>query len=385
MRKKYLVLTILIFSVFLFISCNESPVGIFYGLKIEEKVLDYSLPNSLTSERMIKSSGYLYCAAGTIYRKPAGGAGGDWSRISSPDKYRKTTEIAVTSDGEIFCLSYNDRAKTMLFKRDGSSGKWIHVHTPSDGGLSKLRIANDIIFLSDKKGDLYHSSDRGASFVQDKGRPKLFESSKGVFDLVWDGDDYYLNAQYKLYRGGPDSWKDFSPSGSDKKAEDEIFTKFYYDEKGKRLYIADTEGYIYAVDSPSSAEASEWEWVKSNDNTPRGIGIQGMTLIEVGKHKVLLLGSGFTGGEGYYEVYDPSTYSGERLEPEIPRRSKEFISDYYDYMSFDLSKAPITDFFVDYYSDDPDEVNFDIYAMTNGYGLWKNSKKGTGRRGWNLE
>jgi hypothetical protein len=51
-------------------------------------------------------------------------------------------------------------------------------------------------------------------------------------------------------------------------------------------------------------------------------------------------------------------------------------------MAFDLSKASINSFFVDDYGDGS---TFDFYALTYGYGVWKNTNKGDYVRGWNQE
>ncbi|MCQ2603862.1 MAG: hypothetical protein MJ215_02310 [Spirochaetia bacterium] len=378
-------------SAIIYCSCNDSNVGIFYGLSNEEKVSDYSLPNHLTSDTIVKVNGQLYLAAGTIYTKPSGGGKREWTKVSSPDGYRFASEMAALSDGTIFIISYDvDDAKTMMFKGDGS-GTWEKVSTPADGKLSKMRIANDVIYLSDKNGNFYYSTDKGSSFNKDTSLPgqKLFSTSTGYFDLVTDGSVCYLNAQYTIYKGKCNSWTPFQPrenDGSRWKDKDETYTRLYYNGDADRLYASDTDGYLYAVNSPASA--GEKDWIQSDNNTPSGIGIQGMVQVNVrssgGKnHSVLLIGSGITGGKGYYEVWDPEVDKSDRdkINPKRPKHSNEYISDYYDYLAFDISEAAVTNFFVDYYDDG---INFDIYAMTYGYGVWKNSLKGS-ERGWNRE
>ena len=254
-----------------------------------------------------------------------------------------------------------------------------------------MRVANDVIFITDREGHLY--SGDGSSFNQDTSLPdsKLFSTSTGNFDLTYGGGSYYLNAQYNLYRGAPGlGWTEFSPTHNGKKWKDkeDVFTRLYYDEDENdgagRLYTADNSGYVYAVDSPSGASGSSW--VKSDSHASSGMGLQGLVVLRIPtssgtKHKVLLAGSGINAGRGYFEVHNPRTSDRDYLNPRRPRHSIEILSDYYDYMSFDISKAAINSFFVDDYGDD----NFDLYAMTFGYGVWKNTNKGNYVRGWNQE
>ena len=387
MRKIILCITALI-TFMSFASCNDSDVGIFYGLSVEEKVKDYSMPNSVTADSMVKTGGYLYVAAGTIYKKKAEGGMTDWSVLNGPDGCRYTTEMALHPDGTIFIVSYDmDNVETLLFSGDGS-GTWTRVPTPCDTRIVKLRIADDVIYLSDKSGKFYYSTDKGASFAQDSSLPVLETSNTGVFDVVSDGSVHYLNTQYRIWKGKYNSWTDFTPkksNGSELKDEDEIFGRVYYCSVDDRLYTGCSEGYLYAVDSPASAAATAW--LESDDNTPSGIGLQGMVLLKVpvspsSTHKMLVIGSGISGSKGYYEVHNPRTDRASHLDPDRPSSSLEVLSDYYDYTAFDLSTAPVNNFFVDMY---PDGVNFDLYALTYGFGVWKNSSNGSYVRGWNRE
>ncbi len=388
MGKKFFSAALVLIAVSL-ISCNESEIGIFYGLSKEEKVKDYALPNGATSECMVKTNGYLYVAASSIYRKKAEGGELDWHKVSSPDDYHNVTEMGLAND-TIFILAYDpDDAKPFLFSGTGD-GTWERKTTPVDGNISRMRVANNVIFITDRDGHLYYSSDSGASFTQDTSIPdsKLFSTSTGNFDLAYGGGSYYLNAQYKLYKGNPGSFgTDFTPThnGDIWKDDEDIFTRFYYDEDDDRLYTADNSGYVYAVDSPSGA--AKTDWVKSDSHTSSGLGLQGMIVLRIptsssSTHKVLLAGSGINSGRGYFEVHNPRTSDRDYLDPERPRHSIEIVSDYYDYMAFDLSKAAINSFFIDEYSDG---TSFDFYALTFGYGVWKNSNLGGYTRGWNRE
>lgn len=380
---------VLIVGSLIIISCNNSEIGIFYGLAKEEKVKDYALPNHCTSECMIKTGGYLYVAANSIYRKKAEGGELDWHKVKSPKDYHNVTEMGLVGD-TIFVLAYDsDDAKAYLFSGTGD-GSWERKETPIDKKISRMRITNDVIFISDREGHLYYSEDSGGSFTQDTSLPddsKLFITSTGNFDITYGGGSYYLNAQYKLYRGNPGGWTEFSPThnGSIWKDKEDVFIRLYYDEEDDRLYTADNSGYVYAVDSPSGASGSSW--VKSDNHTPGGLGIQGMIVLHIptssgNKHKVLLGGSGINSGRGYFEVHNPRTSDRDYLNPRRPRHSVEVVSDYYDYMSFEISKAPINAFFLDEYSDG---TSFDFYAMTFGFGVWKNSNLGGYKRGWNRE
>ena len=386
MVKKIFSSVLILLALSLLVSCNESEIGIYYGLSREEKVKDYALPNSCTAESMIKLDGYLYVAASSIYKKKAEGAELDWHKIPSPKGYHNCTEMGVANN-TIFILAYDpDEAKAFLFSGSGD-GAWERKETPIDKNISRMRVANNTIFITDRNGNLYYSTDSGASFTKDDAISPLFNTSTGNFDLTYGGGSYYLNAQYKLYRGNPGSWTEFTPTHSGRawKDREDVFTRLYYDEYDNRLYTADNSGYIYAVDSPSGASGESW--VKSDDNTRSGLGIQGMIVLNIptsagNTHKVLLAGSGINSGRGYFEVHNPRTEKREYLDPDLPRRKTEVVSEYYEYMAFNLSKAAINAFFVDEYSDGK---SLDFYALTYGYGVWKNTDKGGYKRGWNQE
>lgn len=388
MGKKIFSAVLFLLTALFLVSCNDSEIGVFYGLSREEKVKDYALPNHCTSETMIKTGGYLYVAASSIYRKKAEGGELDWHKVKSPDGYHNCTDMGLVGD-TIFVLAYDaDDAVPYLFSGSGN-GSWEKKDTPLGKKISRMRVANDVIFLTDRSGNLYYSNDSGSSFTQDSGVSPLFSTSTGNFDIVYGGGSYYLDAQYAIYSGAPGSWTDITPhkpsDGKLWKDKEDIFTRLCYDEDDDRLYTADNSGYIYAVDSPSGA--SKTSWVKSDGHTPSGLGIQGMIVLRIptssgSTHKVLLAGSGINSGRGYFEVHNPWTSNRDYLDPERPRNSIPIVSNYYDYMSFDISKAAINSFFIDEYSDG---TSFDFYALTYGYGVWKNSNKGGYERGWNQE
>ena len=390
MGKKILSAVLILVSISLVLACNESEIGVFYGLSREEKVKNYALPDHCTSESMVKTGGYLYVAASSIYKKKAQGGELDWHKIKSPEGYHNVTEMGIAND-TIFILAYDsDDAKPFLFSGSGD-GSWEKKDTSSiEKTISRMRVVNDTIFITDREGHLYYSDDDGASFTQDTSLEdsKLFSTSTGNFDLAYGGGSYYLNAQYKLYRGNPGGWTEFSPTHNGKKWKDkeDFFTRLFYDEDDDRLYTADNSGYVYAVDSPSGASGSSWQ--KSDKHARSGMGLQGLIVLRIptssgSDRKLLLAGSGINAGHGYFIVDNPRTSERKYLDPESPR-NKDYttvISDYYDYNAFDISKAAINYFFVDEYEDG----NFDLYALTYGYGVWKNTNKGDYVRSWNQE
>lgn len=391
MGKKILSIALIFISIYLLISCNESEIGVFYGLSKEEKVKNYALPDHCTSESMIKTGGYLYVAASSIYKKQAEGGELDWHKIKSPSGYHNVTEMGLAND-TIFILAYDsDDAKPYLFSGTGD-GTWEKKDTSAiEKTISRMRVANNVIFITDREGHLYYSNDDGASFTQDTSLTdsKLFSTSTGNFDMVYGGGSYYLNAQYKLYRGNPGGWTEFTPTHDGKiwKDKEDVFTRLYYDEDDDRLYTADNAGYIYAVDSPSGASGTSW--VKSDHHARSGMGLQGLIVLRIptsnGSTRTLLVaGSGINAGHGYYIVDNPRTSERKYLDPEPPRNRDytTIISDYYDYNAFNISKAAINSFFIDEYADG---TSFDFYALTYGYGVWKNTNKGGYERAWNQE
>ena len=386
MDKKILSLVLVLITISLLFSCNESEIGIFYGLSHEKKVKNYALPDHCTSETMVKTGGYLYVAASSVYKKKAEGGELDWHKIKSPKGYHNVTEMGLAND-TIFILAYDaDDAKPFLFSGTGD-GSWEKKDTSTiEKTISRMRVVNDVIFITDRSGSLYYSNDYGDSFTKDDSISPLFSTSTGNFDIAYGDGSYYLNAQYDLYRGSPGGWTEFSPTHNGKKWKDkeDVFNRLYFDEGDTRLYTADNSGYIYAVDSPSGASGSSW--VKSDSHATSGMGLQGFAVLRIptsagSTHKMLVVGSGINAGRGYFEVHNPRTSDRDYLDPRRPRHSIEVLSNYYDYMSFDISKAAINSFFVDDYGDG----NFDLYALTYGYGVWKNTNKGGYERGWNQE
>ena len=111
MDKKVLFIALVLIIISLLFSCNNSDIGVFYGLAHEKKVKDYALPNHCTSETMVKTGGYLYVAASSIYRKMAEGGELDWHKVKSPSGYHNVTEMGLAND-TIFILAYDaDDAK----------------------------------------------------------------------------------------------------------------------------------------------------------------------------------------------------------------------------------------------------------------------------------
>ena len=182
MSNKLLSAVLILITMSLLFSCNESEIGVFYGLAHEEKVKNYALPDHCTSETMVKTGGYLYVAASSIYKKKAEGGELDWHKIDSPSGYHNVTEMGLAGD-TIYILAYDsDDAKPYLFSGSGD-GSWERKTTPIDGKISRMRVANDVIFITDREGHLY--SGDGSSFSQDSSLPdsKLFKTSTGNFDL----------------------------------------------------------------------------------------------------------------------------------------------------------------------------------------------------------
>ena len=114
MGKKILSAVLILVSISLILACNESEIGVFYGLSREEKVKDYALPNHCTSESMVKTGGYLYVAASSVYKKKAEGGELDWHKIKSPSGYHNVTEMGLAND-TLFVIAYDsDDAKPYL-------------------------------------------------------------------------------------------------------------------------------------------------------------------------------------------------------------------------------------------------------------------------------
>ena len=194
-KKIFPVLLILILILFLF-SCNQSDIGIFYGLEIEEKIIDNSLPNNLTVGGMVKSGTALYIAAGRVYTKTSGSSA-DWVKVSSPSGYDLSTEIAATAS-DVYAVFFNSvSADSALFSMPAGGSSWTEVAGTFDGKVNKVKAVNDQIYLStyisgSEPGMLYYSNGGAFSIITG------VTAGGGHFVAAYDGTNYWILTNQEL-------------------------------------------------------------------------------------------------------------------------------------------------------------------------------------------
>lgn len=352
---------IFIFIVFTFTSCNESDIGIFYGLETEEKLADNSLPNNVTVGSMTNNGGELYIAAGRVYTRTSGSAE-DWDKLSSPSGYDLSTSLA--SDGSnVYAVFYDkDSAEKALFSMP-NGGNWVKIDTSSvSGDIELVKSANNSIFVSTRinsqEGKLYYFSGV-LPFIE----LADITMTGPVFHVIHHNSFYWIsnyNILYKTAIDDPDSAYsavDLSLNLNDEitglsESSDSYIYYTYRDKNSVRSYVGATDG--NTVDETGD----DFFYV-----------LNGIKLFNISGYEFLMVG---TGGRGYYHILNPSS---TRLDPDKP--SNDALADNYT-SAVDLMGAVVLDFFVD------GGIDGDLYALTATSGLWKNSLSG-GERVWSIE
>ncbi len=343
-----------------FFSCNDSDIGIFYGLETEEKLADNSLPNNVTVGGMVKNVNELYIAAGKIYTKTSG-SDSDWDKLSTPSGYDLSTSIAVSNDNYVYAVFFNKESAEKALFRMQNGGSWSKV-TDSDFSGSIELVKNDetnkTIFVSTRV-----SSNEGNLYYLDAGdfTPVPGITMTGcVFHVLYHDSNYWISNYNNLYRGADpssltelvtdlninDEIRGLSPSSSDYI----YFT--YWDKDG-------TKGSIVAVNgSTIEEEGSDYSYM-----------LNGLKIFTASGYNFLVCG---TGGRGYYQILSPSS-----TNLDIKKPSNNVLSENYS-SATDLQDSVVLDFFIDGGDDG------DLYALTATRGLWKNSLSG-GTRTWSIE
>ena len=347
---------ILMLMLFLFFSCNESDIGIFYGLETEKKITDNSLPNEVTVGGMFKNGGELYIAAGRVYTKTSG-SDADWVKLPSPSGYDLSTSIAA--DGTlVYAVFYdkNSADKALFTMANGGSWSRETASTASiNGSIEFVKNSDDgEIFLSTRinsqEGGLYHLN---GTFQPVAG----LSLTGSVFHVLHDGTDYWISNYNKLYKGA-----DINSMGEVVELDitEEIqglsvsfpndFIYFtYYDKDRRRSYLVSTDGNGTYNESGSIYYR-----------------LNGLNIFEESGYRFLLAG---TSGRGYYQILSPSATKLDLKKPENNILAQNYNS------AVDLQTSVVLDIFVD---------GTDFYALTATEGLWKNSLSG-GSRVWSIE
>ena len=346
---------------FLFFSCNESDMGIFYGLKIEEKLKDGSLPNSVTVGNMLKAGTKLYIAAGSVYTKTSG-TEEDWSKVNPPSGYDLTISMANAFDGteKVYAIFYTkNTANKGFFSFDGNS--WTSISTASlNGSLEQVNSANNVIFVSTRIApniaELYYYT--GGAFTKIN-----IDMVTSTFCVIHDGTDYYISNYNKIFKGSLpnpslilqlDSRYDIKGLASGSLAG--IDSNIYFTYWNRR----NLRGYITVINNSGNI---------LKDSAIGTFMLHGIKFFNVSGYQFLLCG---TAGRGYYQILNPNW---DNINLERPKNN--ILAENYN-STVELQNSVVLDFFIDGGSDG------DLYALTSTRGLWKNSDSG-GYRTWSIE
>lgn len=341
------------------LSCNESNIGIFYGLEHEEKLKDNSLPNGVTVGSMVKlvNNNKLYIAAGNVYTKTSQ-TEEDWVKIESPPGFDLSTSLA-TDGTDIYAIYYTkNSANKGFFSLNGSIWQEINISL-IEGSIEFVKSVNNEILVSTRAtvndANLYSYSG-GFNGVFTKINIPMIGSP---FYAVYDGARYWVSNHNRLYRGN--SLASLTPTAQPALGTD-------YEIRGLEVldssYIyytyweQDVEGHIGVTNGDSY-----------NYKRDKSFMLNGLKLFTVSGYKFLLCG---TGGRGYYQTLNPSTGN---IDLEKPRNN--VLAENYN-SAVDLQDAAVLDFFIDGGDDG------DLYALTATRGLWKNSLSGNSRT-WSIE
>ncbi len=357
---------------FSFVSCNQSDIGIFYGIEKEQKIVDRSLSNSLTIGAMDKLGSTLYIAAGKVYKKTSG-TNNEWSKCSTPSGYDLCTSLTVFEDTTIFAVWFNkDTAETAFLKStDGNS--WSSVSGSFSGEFSLVKSAhaasNDGVMVvstvtdsQNNKGNYYTTVD-GSTFSLISGVNAL----GGHFDIDYDGSNYWFLTKENIYEETDTDLSTLPSASLTKIDKDEYFNYLYaYDET--HVYVNRSYGKF------SFYNNSTWN-KEIEDITPN---VNDMIVFEVNSTPTFFVGTYYM---GYFEPTSPGLSISDLDDPE----SDSITCDYQTYNASDLDSAAVQGFYHDDLNTVGDTSDDELYALTYGRGLWKNVDDNDGGRKWERE
>ncbi len=361
--KIFLITLMISANALIIISCNQSDIGIFYGIENEEKIVDRSLPNSLTIGAMDKLGSTLYIAAGKVYKK-ASGTNNEWAKCSTPSGYDLCTSLTVFG-GNIYAVWFNKDSANTAFLRSADGNSWIPVTDADfDGNFSIVKSANAYMVVSTVKG-----SNSGNFYSTGTGNNDDFTAMSmnalgGHFDIDNDGTDYWFLTKVNIYRDN-DFTEPFDQSWG-KVDDDEYFNYIYaYD-----------ENHVYATRSLGEfGYYNGTTWNNSVENL--SINANDMIVFEVNSTPTFFAG---TDRYGYYEPTTPGLSIEDLDRPE----SDSITCDYQTYNASDLRYSAVLGFYKDDLTGNGDTSDDELYALTYGEGLWKNIDD-NGERVWQRE
>lgn len=391
-KKNYITVSLLLFSsLWLFFSCTQEDIGIFYSLEIESELEeDKGLEDELKVWEMVRtditdSEDSYFIAAGKVFSRPAVAAEDStvsWSDVSPPAEGMLCSDIVFFNSSVFALFRTSDGTVSNLYVyRSSADPPWELVDV--DTSVDNERIMG-IIQVSDtmyvekfevdagsdyyKPYSLWYSTD-GSSFNKcsiNNSNPDLSDdiSLRLIFDGDFDGTNYMLVSGNAVYRSTDGSSFD-EVTLTDTGGTAITFTDIggvYYSDTHSLLFLSSKSGFIYANDLASDPDITA-NWNKSTDLDDSDLVFYDFSYIPSAEDgtEVVIVGS----DEGYYEI--PSLNDLTSITPRKP--GSEELTTTVNYLNTALSNGSIRKFFVD---SAPDLTNEVIFALTTSNGLWQN-------------
>lgn len=341
----------LLFVAFLFItgflSCSPD-IGLFYSVTMEEESSEGVLPSTISPGDLVENpSGDMLLATGGIYLY----SDGAWRSAELDLPADVLARSAAYFNGAFYiCCVYLESGLSAGLYRSADPFAAVPVWTGITGITNPERIheENGVLFIV-SRGAITASiySYDGSVFTEELADLDL---NAGVWDLAWDGTEYWFLWGESLYRGVLGSGKTAVDCSSVDVAYID-FTGIYYDGTTDTIFLS----------ANSLSKGSVWSW---SGTAWASVGtdlekLNDFASFTVNGTPLILLGS----MEGYYEFDGVSTFA-------LPEKTCVYAT----YKTLELSDSVVREFV----------VSGDVfYALTSNAGLWKNSvPEGSNSRSW---
>ncbi|MBN2050512.1 MAG: hypothetical protein JW760_08725 [Spirochaetales bacterium] len=339
-----------------FLSCSPD-IGLFYSVTMEEESSAGALPPTISPGDLVENaSGEMLLVSGGLYLYTADAWKSDVVSPAAVDPQLPADSLARSAAyayGTFFvCFVDNESGYPAGLYSSADPFAETSAWTKTTGVTNPERLLaeNGVLFvvsrdITNATWSIY--SYDGSVFTEEL--PDL-DVNAGVWDMAWDGTDYWILWGESLYRGTLGGVKTVVDCSSIDGANIDYTGLFFHDPTGT-IYLA----------ANSLSKGSVWSW---NGTGWTSVGselekLNDFAFFTVNGTPVILVGS----VEGYYEFDGVSTFT-------LP----EITCVYATYKTLELSDSVIREFMV---SGDT------FYALTSNAGLWKNSVPvGGSTRSW---
>jgi hypothetical protein len=353
MKQFRLIFIASILFIFL-LSCNVSGTGIYQSIVNEEKILDFSLDNSLTVNGMTldgTDTNYFVSAGVVFFKDRDSDLNTDWGKVDLQSK--GLSQSVILFDSRVFTLLSSIDGSTQRFYEIENAGTAtptlaanpVQVVSPTEriGGIAE---AGANIYATVRNGAVFNLHEAGTTLIFSDTTADL---AVGTILAAFDGTDYWVTDGYSVYTSSDSYANPVSHSMSGKITGLHFSTAF-----SNTLFASTSSGKIY---SESGGSFSEVE----SGLSP----LYGFSEINRDGTDLLLVGS----ISGYYESSDGVNFQ----EPDGTSVSTDG-----NYQSSILSSADVLQFYID--TVDTPQI---IYALTAQLGLWQNDLNTDSNYRWN--